>query len=155
MSGRLIGYPTGWTLAVFDDADAAEAAQSELEASGIGPDDLILLVAGPDASERMSRLGTSAGSRRADAARDAVHDDGPAARSARLRAALEGGRPAPGARIGDSEAPRAATEVIRRQGGHFVNRSGAWSTEGHCPVAGQDAGSAQNTMLTVELIAVP
>ena len=60
MSGRLIGYPTGWTLAVFDDADAAEAARSELEASGIGPDDLILL-AGPDATDRMSRLGTSAG----------------------------------------------------------------------------------------------
>ena len=60
VSGRFIGYPTGWTLAIFDDPDAAEAASAELAASGIGPDDLILL-AGPDAADRMSRLGASSG----------------------------------------------------------------------------------------------
>jgi hypothetical protein len=40
MSGRLIGYPTGWTLAVFDEAHGAQAARSELEASAIDPNDL-------------------------------------------------------------------------------------------------------------------
>jgi len=103
VSGQFIGYPTGWTLAVFDDADAAEAAKSELEESGIGPDDLILL-AGPDATDRMSRLGTSSGL---------------------------------GARIGDIDKRRAATDVIRRHRGHFVNRFGAWATEEIAPWRGE------------------
>ena len=32
MSGRLIRYPSGWTLAVLDDHDAAEAAVGALAA---------------------------------------------------------------------------------------------------------------------------
>jgi hypothetical protein len=136
MSGRLIGYPTGWTLAVFDEANSAEAARSELDASGIGPDDLILM-AGPDATERMSRLGTSAGlgARMRRAMQFMTMDQLPDLRVYEL--ALEGGRPVLGARIGDSEARRAATEVIRRHGGHFVNRFGAWATEEIAPWRGK------------------
>jgi hypothetical protein len=123
MSGRLIGYPTGWTLAVFDEADAAEAARSELESSGIRPDDLILM-AGPDATARMRR-----------AMQFMTMDQLPDLRVYEL--ALEGGRPVLGARIGDSEARRAATKVIRRHGGHFVNRFGAWATEEIAPWRGK------------------
>jgi hypothetical protein len=136
MSGRLIGYPTGWTLAVFDFVDAAEAARSELEATGIGPDDLILM-AGPDATERMSRLGTSAGlgARMRRAMQFMTMDQLPDLRVYEL--ALEGGRPVLGVRIGDADARRAATEVIRRHGGHFVNRFGTWATEEIAPWRGK------------------
>ena len=41
-----------------------------------------------------------------------------------------------GVRIGDAEARRAATEVIRRHGAHFVNRFGAWATEEIVPWRG-------------------
>jgi hypothetical protein len=136
MSGRLIGYPTGWTLSVFDDTDAAEAARSELDASGVGPDDLILLV-GPDATDRMSRLGTSAGlgARMRRAMQFMTMDQLPDLRVYEL--ALEGGRPVLGVRIGDAETRRAATKVIRRHGGHFVNRFGAWATEEIAPWRGE------------------
>ena len=42
-----------------------------------------------------------------------------------------------GVRIGDAETRRDATEVIRRQGGHFVNRFGAWATEEIAPWRGK------------------
>ncbi len=136
MSRRLIGYPTGWTLAVFDEADAAEAAGAELAASGIAADDVILL-AGSDATERMSRLGASSGvsARMRRAMQFMTMDQLPDLHVYEL--ALEGGRPVLGIRIGDGDRRRAATEVIRRHGGHFVNRFGAWATEEISPWRGE------------------
>jgi hypothetical protein len=136
VSRRLIGYPTGWTLAVFDEAEAAEAAGAELTASGIGPADLIVL-SGPDATEKMSRLGASSGfgARMRRAMQFMTMDQLPDLHVYEL--ALEGGRPLLGIRIGDGERRRAATEVIRRHGGHFVNRFGAWATEEIAPWRGE------------------
>ena len=136
MSGRLIGYPTGWTLAVFDAPDAAEAARAEVSASGIGPEDLILLW-GPDATDQMSHLGTSAGlaARMRRAMQFMTMDQLPDLRVYEL--ALEGGRPVLGLRVEDAKRRRAATDAIRRHGGHFVNRFGAWATEEIAPWRGE------------------
>ena len=136
MSERLIGYPTGWTLAVFDEADAAEAARAELSASGIGPDEMILL-SGPDSADRMSRLGASSGigARVRRAMQFMTMDQLPDLHVYELT--LEGGRPVLGVRIDDTERRRAATDTIRRQGGHFINRFGAWATEEIAPWRGE------------------
>jgi hypothetical protein len=136
MNGRLIGYPTGWTLAVFDAPDAAEAARAEVEESGIGAGDLILL-SGPNATDRMSHLGTSAGlgARMRRAMQFMTMDQLPDLRVYEL--ALEGGRPVLGLRVEDAEIRRTATDAIRRHGGHFVNRFGAWATEEIAPWRGE------------------
>ena len=136
MSGRLIGYPTGWTLAVFDEAGAAEAASAELTASGIGPDDLILL-SGQDATDRMSQLGVSSGvgARMRRAMQFMTMDQLPDLRVYEL--ALDEGRPVLGVRVEDAANRRAAIETIRRRGGHFINRFGAWATEEIAPWRGE------------------
>ena len=136
MSERLIGYPTGWTLAVFDEATTAEAARAALTASGIGPEDVILL-SGPASADRMSRLGASSGvgARIRRAMQFMTMDQLPDLRVYEL--ALEGGRPVLGVRIDDPEQRRAAIDVIGRQGGHFINRFGAWATEEIAPWRGE------------------
>jgi hypothetical protein len=136
VSGRLIGYPTGWTLAVFDGADAAEAAMTELDASGIEPGDLVLL-SGPDATERMSRLGAASGvaARMRRAMQFMTMDQLPDLRVYEL--ALEGGRSVLGIRVDDADRRRSAIEAVRRRGGHFVNRFGAWATEEIAPWRGE------------------
>ena len=136
MSERLISYPTGWTLAVFDEADAAAVARADLTRSGIGAEDLVLL-SGPDAMDRMSHLGTSSGfgARLRRAMQFMTMDQLPDLRVYEL--ALEGGNPVLGVRIEDGELRRAATDAIRRRGGHFVNRFGAWATEEIAPWRGE------------------
>jgi hypothetical protein len=136
MTGRQLSYPTGWTLAVFDDAAGAEAANAEIEGSGTTPDDLILL-SGHDAIERMSRLGTSSGigARVRHAMQFMTMDQLPDLRVYEL--ALEGGRPVLGVRAEDADRRRAAIEAIQRHGGHFINRFGAWATEEIAPWRGE------------------
>ena len=136
MSARLIRYPTGWLLAVFDATDAAEAASTELSASGIAPSDLVLL-SGPDAGERMSQLGASSGfgARVRRGMQFMTMDQLPDLRVYEL--AIEGGRAVLGARIRDADRRRAAVDVIRSHGGHFINRFGAWATEEIAPWRGQ------------------
>ena len=136
MTGRLIGYPTGWTLAVFDDEPAAQAAAAEIEASGMGADDMVVL-SGADAGERMSRLGTSSGvaARLRRTMQFVTMDQLPDLHVYEL--ALAQGRAVFGVRIADAEARRTATDAIRRHGGHFVNRFGAWATEEITPWRGE------------------
>jgi hypothetical protein len=136
MSGRLIGYPTGWTLAVFDQADAAEAARAELEATGTGPNDLVL-AAGPDATERMSHLGTSSGlaARMRRAVQFVTMDQLPDLHPYEL--ALADGHPLLALRIGDADERRDALDIVRGHGGHFINRFGAWATEEIAPWRGE------------------
>ncbi len=136
MSERLIGYPTGWTLAVFDEASAAEAARATLEETGTRADELIVLD-GPGATERMSRLGASSGiaARMRRAMQFMTMDQLPDLRVYEL--ALEGGRAVLGLRVDDAERRRAGIELIRRRGGHFVNRFGAWATEEIAPWRGE------------------
>jgi hypothetical protein len=137
MSGRLIGYPTGWTLAVFDDEASAEAARADLEAAASGPGEEVIVLAGPDATERMTRLGTASGlgARMRRAMQFMTMDQLPDLRVYEL--ALEGGRPVLGLRVDDAARRRSAIEAILRRGGHFVNRFGAWATEEIAPWRGE------------------
>ena len=136
MSERLIGYPTGWTLAVFDEADTAKAALAELQAPGVDPDEVILL-GGSDATDRMARLGTSSGfgARMRRAMQFMTMDQLPDLRVYEL--ALEEGRPVLGVRVEYAVNRRAAIDTIRRHGGHFINRFGAWATEEIAPWRGE------------------
>ena len=136
MSGRLIGYPTGWTLSVFDETDAAEAAMAELEASGVASGKLILL-AGDHAADQLGRLGASSGvvARMRRAMQFMTMDQLPDLRVYEL--ALAGGRTLLGARVDDADRRRAAIEVISRHRGHFINRFGAWATEEIAPWRGE------------------
>jgi len=136
MTGRQLRYPTGWTLAVFDDAGSAEAARDEIAGTGTSPEDLIVL-SGPGAIERMGRLGTSSGigARMRHAMQFMTMDQLPDLRVYEL--ALEGGRPILGVRVDDTDRRRAAVDAIRRHGGHFINRFGAWATEEIAPWRGE------------------
>jgi hypothetical protein len=135
MSRRLIGYPSGWTLAVFDDPAAAAASVGELAKQGILPDDLVLL-AGTDAAAGLERLGSSAGmaGRLRRRMQFMTMDQLPDLHVYEL--AVEQGRAVLGLRIGDEELRRRALETVRRLGGHFINRFGAWATEEIAPWRG-------------------
>ena len=132
----LIGYPGGWTLAVAADQARGAKIVEDLHAIGV-PDDATVVIAGPDSAEKLRRLGASSGAlaRLRRAIQFMTMDQLPDLRVYEL--ALEGGRPVLGVRIGDAEKRRAATEVIRRHGGHFVNRFGAWATEEIAPWRGE------------------
>jgi hypothetical protein len=135
MSRRLIGYPSGWTLAVFDDPAAAASSVGELAKQGILPDDLVLL-AGTDAAAGLERLGSSTGvaGRLRRGMQFMTMDQLPDLHVYEL--AVEQGRAVLGLRIGDEEVRRRALETVRRHGGHFINRFGAWATEEIAPWRG-------------------
>ena len=135
MSRRLIGYPSGWTLAVFDDPDAASPSMRELADQGIPTDDLVLL-AGTDAAAGFERLGSSAGlaGRLRRGMQFMTMDQLPDLHVYEL--AVEQGRAVLGMRIADEGSRRSALETVRRHGGHFINRFGAWATEEIAPWRG-------------------
>ena len=135
MTRRLIGYPSGWTLAVFDDPGAASACMRELAGQGIPTDDLVLL-SGADAVGGLERLGSSAGlaGRLRRGMQFMTMDQLPDLHVYEL--AVEQGRGVLGLRIADEEARRRALETVRRHGGHFINRFGAWATEEIAPWRG-------------------
>ena len=132
MTRRLIGYPSGWTLAVFDDAGAAVASLRELGGQGIPTRDLVLL-SGADAAGGLERLGSSAGlaGRLRRGMQFITMDQLPDLHVYEL--AVEQGRGVLGLRIADDEMRRRALEIVRRHGGHFINRFGAWATEEIAP----------------------
>ena len=135
MTRRLIGYPSGWTLAVFDDPAAAEACVGELTGQGIAPHDLVVL-SGADAVGGLERLGSSAGlaGRLRRGMQFITMDQLPDLHVYEL--AIEQGHGVLGLRIADEEARRRALETVGRQGGHFINRFGAWATEEIAPWRG-------------------
>jgi hypothetical protein len=122
----LIGYPSGWTLAVVVDPEAADRAASGLVAEGI-PGDAIVVITGDDGSTQLRRLGVSSG------------------RLARLRrsvqfmtmdqlpdlfvyeAAIADGHPVIGVKAAGSRRSDAVA-VLRRNGAHFINHFGTWMT---------------------------
>jgi hypothetical protein len=127
MSRRLISYPTGWTLAVLDDARSAAAAAAELEEEGVARDELVVLD-GSDAASGLVRLGSSSGlaGRLRRGLQFMTMDQLPDLHVYEL--AIERGHPVVGIRL--AEAPRRkAIETLRRHGAHFINRFGAWATE--------------------------
>jgi hypothetical protein len=135
MSRRIIGYPSGWTLVVFDDPDAPTASLRELAGQGIPPEDLVLL-AGTDAAAGLERLGSSSGlaGRLRRGMQFMTMDQLPDLHVYEL--AVEQGRAVLGLRIGDERSRRQALGTVRRHGGHFINRFGAWVTEDIAPWRG-------------------
>ncbi len=133
MSGRLIRYPSGWTLAVLDDHDAAEAAVRALAATGINAEDLVLIDAG---GEGLDRLGSSSGlaGRLRRVVQFMTMDQLPDLHVYEL--ALAQGKAVVGVRVPEPEARRKAIAIMQRQGAHFINRFGAWATEEIAPWRG-------------------
>ena len=126
MSDLLIGYPTGWTLAVFDDPANARAAADDLRGSGLA-DDAVILISGPDAGAQLRRLGasTSALARLRRSLHFVAMDQLPDLYV--YEAALSAGHSVVGARVSSSRRTDAVA-ILRRHGGHFINSFGAWMT---------------------------
>ncbi|HEX5039859.1 MAG TPA: hypothetical protein VFW95_06980 [Candidatus Limnocylindria bacterium] len=131
----LISYPTGWTLAVVDEPAEAEAAAAELRESGVDSADVIV-IAGDGAEAGMQRLGAGSGgmARLRRAMQFLAMDQLPDFHVYEL--ALEQGRALVAIRIGQAGARREAVDVLRRHGGHFINRFGSWATEEIAPWRG-------------------
>lgn len=135
MSRPVLAYPAGWTLAVLPAAGDADAAVADLRADGVSEGDLIVL-AGANARERMSRLGTSTGlpARLRRSMQFLAMDQMPDLHV--YETALDDGLALVGMRVSDAERRRAAVETIRRHGAHFINRFGDWATEEIAPWRG-------------------
>ena len=125
MSEMLIGYPTGWTLAVVDDEERAREALAAVQASGLV--EQALLIAGPDASDQLRQLGASA-SRMAKLRRSLqfmTMDQLPDLFD--YEAALADGGAVIGVRV--SSAHRAEmVRLLQHHGAHFINSFGSWMT---------------------------
>jgi hypothetical protein len=136
MTRRFIGYPAGWTLSVIGDAAAADAARAELAEAGVQAEDVILL-AGADGADQITRLGTSTGlaARIRRGVQFVTMDQMPDLHVYEL--AMEQGHRLLGLRVADSEERRSAIEIIKRHGAHFINRFGAWATEEIAPWRGR------------------
>ena len=125
---RTIGTAIGRLLAVFNSADAAEAAQAALAASGILAD-AIELFAGPDDADLFDSSGKRRGLRGrlyrivefswADQAPD----------FAWYEAALREGRVVLSVKVRGQQAIRDASAILAEHGGHFVNHFGWFETQ--------------------------
>jgi hypothetical protein len=126
MTSVLIGYPTGWTLAVIDDEAAATRAADALREAGARPDD-VLVIAGADAPRQLRRLGASTGllARARRAVQFMAMDQLPDLFV--YEAALEQGRAVVAVRVPADRRP-AVVDVLRRHRAHFINSFGAWMT---------------------------
>jgi hypothetical protein len=126
MSRELIGYPTGWTLAVVDDPDAARAAAGALVAAG-NPDDAVVVIAGEEGPAQLRRLGVRSGSlaRLRRSVQFMTMDQLPDLFV--YESAIAAGHPVVGVKPAGSRHPE-AVEILRRHGAHFINRFGTWMT---------------------------
>jgi len=136
VNARQIGYPSGWTLAVLDDAAAARNALQELEGRGVTADDVVFL-AGEDAAEALERLGSSAGflGRMRRGLQFMTMD--PLPDLVVYEEAMRLGHPVVGIRVADADRRRDLIAMLRRHGAHFINRFGAWATEEITPWRGR------------------
>ncbi len=126
MSDLLIGYPTGWTLAVLDDPTRAKAAAGALRAWGLA-DDAVIVISGSDAGDQLRRLGAST-SRLARMRRSIqfmTMDQLPDLYV--YEAAVRDGHPVVGMKVPSSKRPEAVA-ILRRYAAHFINSFGAWMT---------------------------
>ena len=126
MSSVLIGYPTGWTIAVIDDQDAATRAAAELVEAGFRGED-VLVIAGPEAHAQLRRLGASTGvlARARRAVQFMAMDQLPDLYV--YEAALNEGRSLVAVRV-PADRRAAAVAMLREHRAHFINSFGAWMT---------------------------
>lgn len=122
----LIGYPTGWTLAVVDEEETARRAAESLRRSGCAPDD-VLVIAGADAHDQLRRLGASSGvlARLRRAVQFMAMDQLPDLYV--YEAALKQGRALLAVRV-PADRRAEVVEMLRQRGAHFINSFGAWMT---------------------------
>jgi hypothetical protein len=125
VSEVLIGYPTGWTLAVVDDPAAATEVRTALVRSGLDERDVVA-IHGSDASAELRRLGAASGvlARLRRSVQFLMMDQLPD--FVVYEAALEDGRAIVAFR--DGERGPEAVAVLRRHRAHFINRFGALMT---------------------------
>ena len=126
MSKVLIGYPTGWTLAVVDDPATARKAAADLRMLPLREEEVVV-IHGADAPAQLGRLGASSGplARLRRSFQFLMMDQLPD--FVVYEAAVEEGRAVLGVRAG-SEGAAAAVATLRRHGAHFINRFGALMT---------------------------
>jgi hypothetical protein len=123
-----IRYPTNRLLAVIDDATAAALAVAELEAGGIAARELEVL-RGTEGADRVDGTGAASGWRgRLRRAVDFTLMDQLVDFAAYERA-LRDGRAVVMVHISGDAPKRAAYEVLKRHGGHFINYYGRFATE--------------------------
>ena len=125
--GGFIGYPTGWLLAVADDADIATACLEAVRR--VAPDAEALVLEGTDAAARFDGLGRRSGRmawwRRAmqQLAMDQMPD------FLWYEEALRQGRRVVAVRVANSDLRSKAVAALEPAGAHFINYFGRWTTE--------------------------
>lgn len=128
MTRRFIGYPVDRLLGVIDDPADAAAVASDLTAAGIPTRDITLL-RGDEGADRLDGTGAA---------------NGPSARLRRLvdftiadqlvdmawyEQAVRDGKVVVMVRVRGDAPKRAALDVLRRHGAHFMNFYGRFATE--------------------------
>ncbi|HKG56626.1 MAG TPA: hypothetical protein VKA85_05225 [Candidatus Limnocylindrales bacterium] len=125
---RYVKYPRGRLYAVLDDPGAASRVVEALVAAGVDAA-AIEVLRGDTAADTLDGTGARHGIRAR--ARRAVEftlmDQAPDI--AWYEAALRNGRSVISVRSNDSFLTRRAVEVLRSQGGHFMNHFGRFATE--------------------------
>lgn len=125
---RFIGYPNRQVVAVFDDRAAADAAVAALRARGI-PDEAVETFGGVEDAERFDATGARHGlvARLRRAMQFGLMDQLPAL--AWYEAALREGKSVVAARTTSRAETLRAVDLLKREGGHFINRFGRFDTE--------------------------
>ncbi len=126
--GRFIPYPTRQILAVLDDHTEAVTAVSELRASGVA-DDAILILRGDEGADRIGGMGAAhgIGARLHRWTAFTVMDQLPD--FVLYERAVRDGRTVLGVTVRSEAEKRSVHEVLRRHGAHFANYYGRFATE--------------------------
>ena len=139
--GGFIGYPTGWLLAVADDADQAAACLAAL--NGVGPDVPVVMLEGPDAAARFDGMGRRSGRmawwRRAmqQLAMDQMPD------FLWYEEALRHGRKVIAVNAPNADLRSKVVAALESGGAHFINYFGSWTTEAIAPWRGAEPNVPQ------------
>jgi hypothetical protein len=139
--GGFIGYPTGWLLAVADDADRARACLQAV--TEVAADVQTVVMEGSDAAARFDGLGRRSGRmawlRRAmqQLAMDQMPD------FLWYEEALRHGRRVVAVRAPNADLRRAVVDALKGAGAHFINYFGSWTTEAISPWRGEEPNVPQ------------
>jgi hypothetical protein len=140
-AGGFIGYPTGWLLAVADDADQAAACLEAVEQ--VAPEVACVILEGPDAAARFDGMGRRSGRlawwRRAtqQLAMDPMPD------FLWYEEALRQGRRVVAVRASNADSRRQMVDALQSAGAHFINYFGSWTTEAISPWRGDEPNVPQ------------
>lgn len=139
--GGFIGYPTGWLLAVADDAEVAAACLTALKR--VAPDAQAVILEGADAAARFDGLGRRSGRmawwRRTmqQLAMDQMPD------FLWYEEALRQGRRVVAVRAPKADLRSTVVVALQLAGAHFINYFGRWTTEAISPWRGEEPNVPQ------------